>query len=607
MSKTDEVEAAVRDYFHHRTDRNYVRILDTPNVWGEAYGRPIMARAKARQAEFQRALVEIVQKAQYRCDISSLNSPDPAWTRPILGAMDTALSSDAAADATQFRFLFGQTPMYPVGDPPNYEDLKAAIIRLFRLRSREWTRQPEIWMGRFYRLRDGLLSSIQAKAFGESALGSDGTKMTWNHSKIVAVDGTEALVGGHNLNMDLFRSYPPVHDVSVVVHGEAALSSQLFLNQMWECGSDLLSIEVLDPRTLTWETRVPQRSGPTDPLSSESAGSFMQARRQRLIEMHDAGVQDGAPDADADTSPRSQDSDLQTLTDIRADVFPERVTYTRYDQFEQYRLATGVLAVGKYWTGSAIENFQRASEVMKERLIKGANHSIRMSQMDLISAWKKNWSDHHVCQWLIEALLANKDLTVQVVVSPLDAGAGAEGDQYSFGSGASRTFDLIEYYMTHDAQTDRVLDDPDGARAEALQRLFVAPMYYTDLVPEELTVEGETYHWPDLPVEGYTATLKQPPIDEYPPAKGVIGSAAWSVINASGYVYERVPSAPGNHAKVMVVDDEAFIVGSDNLYPGNLSEFNFLIEGAPAVEDMLTSYWQPLWQYSGPHANTRGS
>jgi phosphatidylserine/phosphatidylglycerophosphate/cardiolipin synthase-like enzyme len=48
--------------------------------------------------------------------------------------------------------------------------------------------------------------------------------------------------------------------------------------------------------------------------------------------------------------------------------------------------------------------------------------------------------------------------------------------------------------------------------------------------------------------------------------KGVIGSAAWAVINASGYIYSKVPSAPGNHAKIMIIDDEVYVVGSDNLY-----------------------------------------
>ena len=192
------------------------------------------------------------------------------------------------------------------------------------------------------------------------------------------------------------------------------------------------------------------------------------------------------------------------------------------------------------------------------------------------------------------------ELVVEVVVSPLDGGAGAEGDQYSFGSGARRTFELIEYYMTHEVLTDTELADRD-IRAAALRRLFVAPLFYTD-VPVGQTREGLTYKWPDLPPEGYTATLKQAPISDVPPRAGVIGSAVQSVIKASGNYYDKVWSAPGNHAKIMIVDDALYVVGSDNLYPGTLSEFNFLVEGEPAVRAMLTSYWQPLWHYSGPYS-----
>jgi murine toxin len=261
-----------------------------------------------------------------------------------------------------------------------------------------------------------------------------------------------------------------------------------------------------------------------------------------------------------------------------------------------------MLALGKYWRTTS--DFQGASDIMKKQLILGARRSIKMSQMDLVSAWKKNWSDHLVCQWILQALLANKALTVKVVVSPLDAGAGAQGDQYSFGSGAVRTFDLMKYYMTHDVATDAVLPDPGGARAEALTRLFVAPFYYTDQVPAANTIEGDTYKWPNLPKEGYTATLKQPPLSEEPPKHGVIGSAAMSVLNASGYIYKKVPSAPGNHAKLMIIDDEAYVVGSDNLYPGSLAEFDYLVEGPEAVAELLKVYWEPLWKYAGPHART---
>jgi murine toxin len=54
----------------------------------------------------------------------------------------------------------------------------------------------------------------------------------------------------------------------------------------------------------------------------------------------------------------------------------------------------------------------------------------------------------------------------------------------------------------------------------------------------------------------------------------------------------------------MIVDDEVYVVGSDNLYPGFLSEFNYLVEGTAAVRELIASYWTPLWEYSGPHCVT---
>lgn len=600
----DSVQQEVKDYFNHLSGPAYIRVLDTPHVWGMPFGKEIMPQALTAQAGFERAIVEIVQKAKYRLDLSSLNCPDPDWVRALLGAVDTAMTKKMGrTNPTQFRFLFGQTPMVPLGEPANYTDFKAALMRLFRERSQYWEQLPEIWIGRFYRLGAGIISAIQAKVFGAAVLGTEDTKMTWNHTKIISADGAEALVGGHNLNMDLFRSYPPVHDVSVVVHGEAAYGAQLFLNKMWECGKDLLTKESLDTSSMSWVNRDNDENRPDDPLIQADAAGYMRDRQQALITLHQSGVQRETdpvqPGGEQPVPADIREQDLQTLTDLQLEVFQERITYNTYDRFNDYKLATRVLTLGKYWDGpERSANFQKASELMKELLIKSAKRVIRMSQMDLVSAWKKNWSDHVVCQWILEALLANQDLEVQIVVSPLDAGAGAEGDQYSFGSGASRTSDLLKYYMLHDPDTDQLLDDSNGLRAHALKRLHVVPFCFTDQVPPTKTIEGVTYKWPDLSREGYTATLKQPPLAEKPPSHGVIGSAAMSVLNASGYIYDKIESAPGNHAKIMIIDDEVYVVGSDNLYPGYLSEVDYLIEGADAVGELVKSYWEPLWKYS---------
>ncbi|ACU72983.1 phospholipase D/Transphosphatidylase [Catenulispora acidiphila DSM 44928] len=604
MSEIDSVQAEIRNYYNQRTGRNYVRLMDTPRVWGLPFGQAIMPQAWTRQGDYQTALEEVIQKARYRCDLSSLNTPDPDWAGIVIGAMDTALSTRMNRTApTQFRFLFGQTPLVPIGEPTNYTLFKQALVRLVRDRGHAWERMPDIWLGRFYALREGFLDALQLKVFGADFFGGDGSKMTWNHSKIVVTDGLEAFAGGHNLNMDLFRSYPPVHDVSAIVHGPGAAGAQGYLDQLWAVGGDLLTQEQLDPVKVVWNGRNPAKSRPNNPLTGREAAAWVAQQQQALVRWHESNPT--PPPTPPPPPPPPHDfhtQDLQQLPELVQDCFPLRVVHPPFAGLKEYKATTGMLALGKYWRSST--DFQGASDIMKKQLILNAKRSIKMSQMDLISAWKKNWSDHVVCQWVLEALLANKSLKVEVVVSPLDAGAGAEGDQYSFGSGAVRTFDLLKYYMTHDVATDAVLPDPGGARKEALKRLFVAPFYYTNLVPPGDNIEGDTYKWPNLPKEGYTATLKQPPLSEEPPKHGVIGSAAMSVLNASGYIYNKVPSAPGNHAKLMIVDDEAYVVGSDNLYPGSLAEFDYLIEGPDAVSELLKVYWEPLWRYAGPHART---
>lgn len=66
--------------------------------------------------------------------------------------------------------------------------------------------------------------------------------------------------------------------------------------------------------------------------------------------------------------------------------------------------------------------------------------------------------------------------------------------------------------------------------------------------------------------------------------------------------------SPANHAKVYIVDDEVFYVGSDNAYspdhpiaanPDGFQEFGYIISGVAETKDFLDSYWNKLWGYSG--------
>jgi len=53
-----------------------------------------------------------------------------------------------------------------------------------------------------------------------------------------------------------------------------------------------------------------------------------------------------------------------------------------------------------------------------------------------------------------------------------------------------------------------------------------------------------------------------------------------------------------NHAKFWMVDDLAFHIGSDNLYPHNLQEFGYVVEAEPLARETLAASWEPLWTFS---------
>jgi len=67
-----------------------------------------------------------------------------------------------------------------------------------------------------------------------------------------------------------------------------------------------------------------------------------------------------------------------------------------------------------------------------------------------------------------------------------------------------------------------------------------------------------------------------------------------------------------NHAKVVIVDDAAAYIGSQNLYPGGmagqppmtqLGEFGYIIVGSEVPRLVLGDYWNRMWPLS--RARTR--
>jgi phosphatidylserine/phosphatidylglycerophosphate/cardiolipin synthase-like enzyme len=149
-------------------------------------------------------IYDLITSARSFVDITTLSPPTGRFLATIRNALDTL--AQRTTGAVGVRVL--------VGDVIN---AKPDIQRLFQDLTRDLTPSAQI--------------SLSVGAHRESLA-------TWNHSKIIAVDGREAILGGMNLWSDHYLDENPVHDVSVHLRGPIATSAQIFANELWAqpCG-----------------------------------------------------------------------------------------------------------------------------------------------------------------------------------------------------------------------------------------------------------------------------------------------------------------------------------------------------------------------------------
>ena len=57
--------------------------------------------------------------------------------------------------------------------------------------------------------------------------------VSWNHAKIVAVDGQYLHTGGHNMWDEHYLKSNPVHDLSLEIEGRVAKDGHDYANKQW--------------------------------------------------------------------------------------------------------------------------------------------------------------------------------------------------------------------------------------------------------------------------------------------------------------------------------------------------------------------------------------
>jgi phosphatidylserine/phosphatidylglycerophosphate/cardiolipin synthase-like enzyme len=453
-------------------------LLQTPNCWGMGNcgpgplppsGKPITDR-----------ITQLIAGAQQSVDFSGLwPPPDGAFRQAIVDGLKQAI---AAGHTPTLRVLLG-TP------PTQYSE--SAFQKWF----------------------DGLVADVggnlPVQAVGMSTYKEFGVATSWNHSKVIAVDGKSAIVGGMNYWAgDYLQVTDPVNDVSITVNGPAATDVVKFDDVLWGW--------ICDHRTQSAyvafkSSNVSGCVSTAKTLSATPRGDVPILTVGRLGNGIDVP---GHPDGDSGTIPKAK------VQGSACTSFQRQISDTNTNSKYEYR--------------NPGENALRA-------LIGSATKSVFLSQQDLLGCIKNVEAlfDERVFAALGDKIAAG--IPVTIVLS--DEGAKSNGGDYSNG-----------WTMKDVAQNlTKVVAASQGSSAADARKTVCNGVSLAQV----RTLDANK--WP----------------------------------NGSPFA---------NHAKLVSVDDAAFYVGSENLYPARLQELGMIVESPTASSTLRREYLDPLWSTAASRA-----
>jgi phosphatidylserine/phosphatidylglycerophosphate/cardiolipin synthase-like enzyme len=148
---------------------------------------------------FPEKMGEIISRATEWVDFASLGPPDGKFLKNIAAAIKTLADS---GNSVTVRVLTGNI----VGMPTDNDALCQALTEGLN---------PEDSKLKLY-------------------VGSWRKGVSWNHSKIIAVDGKYLLQGGHNVWDPHYLQHNPVRDLTMEAEGQVAQDGHIFCNRMWK-------------------------------------------------------------------------------------------------------------------------------------------------------------------------------------------------------------------------------------------------------------------------------------------------------------------------------------------------------------------------------------
>jgi phosphatidylserine/phosphatidylglycerophosphate/cardiolipin synthase-like enzyme len=337
------------------------------------------------------------------------------------------------------------------------------------------------------------------------------TELTsWNHAKVLDVDGRAAIVGGMNYwNSDYLQTANPVNDLSIEVEGRAATDVSRYDDVLWTWTCDHRRGFHTDVTLLNLRDCVKvAKTQSTVPIGTVS-----------MMVLGHLGNGIGVPGEPYDRQSNPFDRPpLHGNPNVCNSVIGRDFSDTNNSRSYEYR---------------------NPGEPALRALIQRAERSIFISQQDLLSCLLKRSApteamfDERLVDILASKIVAGVPITI--VLSAGGGGAAGYGNGFTLMDLAN----VLQY-------------------AVAVDRGFSLAQART-MVCQDVGL----------------ATLRNGP------------RATW----ANGKPFS-------NHAKLVAVDDEAFYIGSQNLYPGRLQELGVIVENRDAAKELDFAYLHPMWDWS---------
>lgn len=195
---------------HHNHYHHKMWNVTSGKVVGSVHQTPMNMWGKSKEPKknnddwFPEKLAEIIGRAERWVDIMSLGSPDGRFMTHFKAALEKLAEkskSKTSEDAIIVRLLFGNI----AGMPVNCDAVIKALTKDIPTDA-----NMKVWVGAW------------RKGF------------SWNHAKLIAVDGVFLHTGGHNLWDKHYLTNNPVHDLSIELEGAVARDGHRFANIQWD-------------------------------------------------------------------------------------------------------------------------------------------------------------------------------------------------------------------------------------------------------------------------------------------------------------------------------------------------------------------------------------